>query len=107
MQEQTGVNPWRTALALWGVANANNVLHPAGFLPFIALTVVVGCTWPVEFRSPMRYGIVVPYPVLSFGAILLTGRPMFRLNRKLGLATVATMVLLLGTMGVAMRRGAA
>jgi hypothetical protein len=80
---------------------------PAVFLTFIALMVVVDYTWPVEFRSPMRYGILVPYLVLFFGAILLMGLPMFRLNQKLWLATVVTTVLLLGTMGVAMRKGVA
>ena len=57
-----------------------------------------------EFRSPMRYSILVPYLVLFFGAILLMGLPMFRLDRRLWLVTVATTVLLLGLMGVAMRK---
>ncbi len=78
---------------------------PAVFLTFIVLMVVVDYAWPVEFRSPMRYDILVPYVVLFFGAILLMGLPMFRLNRQLWLVTVATTVLLLGSMGVAMRKG--
>lgn len=53
----------------------------------------------------MRYNILVPYAVLFFGAILLMGLPMFRLNRQPWLVTVATTVLLLGSMGVAMRKG--
>jgi hypothetical protein len=61
--------------------------------------------WPVEFRSPVRYDILVPYLVLFFGAILLMGLPMFRLNRRLWLVTVATTVLLLACMGIAMRMG--
>ena len=85
--------------------NAVNVLQAAGFLTFIALMVVVGYARPVEFRSPMRYDILVPYLVLFFGAILLMGLPMFRSNRQLWLVTVATTVLLLGAMGVAMRKG--
>lgn len=80
---------------------------PAVFLTFIALMVVVDYAWPVEFRSPRRYDILVPYLVLFFGAILLMGLPMFRLNRQLWLLTVATTVLLLGSMGVAMRAGVA
>ena len=80
---------------------------PAVFLTFIALMVVVDYARPVEFRSPMRYDILVPYLVLFFGAILLMGLPMFRLNRQLWLVTVATTVLLLGAMGVAMRTGVA
>jgi hypothetical protein len=80
---------------------------PAVFLTFIVLMVVVDYAWPVEFRSPMRYDILVPYLVLFFGAILLMGLPMFRLNRQLWFVTVTTTVLLLGAMGVAMRKGVA
>lgn len=82
-------------------------IGPAVFLTFIALMVVVDYAWAVEFRSPMRYDILVPYLVLFFGAILLMGLPMFRLNRQLWLLTVATTVLLLVSMGVAMRKGVA
>ncbi len=67
--------------------------------------VVVDYVSPVEFRSPPRYGILVPYLALFFGAILLMGLPMFRLNRGLWLVTVATTTLLLGSMGVAMYKG--
>ena len=80
---------------------------PAVFLTFIAFMVVVDYAWPVEFRSPTRYGILAPYLVLFFGSILLMGLPMFRLNRPLWLVTVATTVLLLGAMGVAMQKGVA
>jgi hypothetical protein len=78
---------------------------PAAYLAFIALMVGVQYVWPVEFRSPARPDILVPYLVLFFGAILLMGLPMFRLNRKLWLVTVATTALLLGSMGVALRKG--
>jgi len=154
MQAQMGVNPWWSALTVWGVVNAVNILQAAGFLSrlragsmavnhvlgyvmivlaipamaamiafvrtgtgwlhligpsvflaFVALMIVVDYVWPVEFRSPMRYGILVPYLVLFFGAILLMGLPMFRLNRQLWLVTVATTVLLLGAMGIAMSKG--
>ena len=86
-----------------------NWLHwvgPSVFLIFIALMVVVDYARPVEFRSPMRYDILVPYLVLFFGSILLLGLPMFHLNRQLWLVTVVTSVLLLGSMGIAMRKGA-
>ena len=75
------------------------------FLAFVALMVVVDYVWPVEFRSPMRYDILVPYLLFFFGAILLMGLPMFRMDRRLWLVTVATTVLLLGAMGVAMYAG--
>ena len=80
---------------------------PAAFLAFVALMVVVDYAWPVEFRSPMRHEILVPYLLLFFGAILLMGLPMFRLNRQLWLVTVATTGLLLVSMGIAMRKGVA
>ncbi len=82
-------------------------IGPAVFLAFLALMIVVDYARPVEFRAPMRYDIVVPYLVLFFGAILLMGLPMFRLNRPLWLVTVATTLLLLGSMAVAMRKGMA
>ena len=80
-------------------------IGPAVYLAFVAFEVVVDYAWPVEFRSPMRYSILVPYLLLFFGAILLMGLPMFRLNRRLWLVTVGTTVLLLGSMGIAMYAG--
>jgi hypothetical protein len=78
----------------------------AAYLAFIAYMVVVEYIRPIEFRSPARAGILVPYLVLFFGAILLMGLPMYRLDRRLWLVTVGTTVLLLAAMGVAMRAGA-
>lgn len=80
-------------------------IGPSVFLAFVAMMVVVEYVWSVEFRSPMRYGVLVPYLVLFFGAIFLMGIPMFRMNRPLWLVTVATTVLLLGSMGFAMSKG--
>ena len=80
-------------------------IGPAAFLAFIILMIVVEYIWRVEFRSPMRYDILVPYLVLFFGSILLMGLPMFRMNRRLWLVTVVTTVLLLGSMGFAMYMG--
>ena len=65
------------------------------------LMVVLEYILRVEFRSPMRYDILVPYLVLFFGSILLMGLPMFRMNRRLWPVTVITTVLLLGSMGFA------
>jgi hypothetical protein len=78
---------------------------PAVFLAFVALMVAVEYAWPMEFRAPPRYGILVPYLVLFFGGILLMGLPMYRLDRRLWLVTVATTAMLLGSMGLAMRKG--
>ena len=75
------------------------------FLAFLALMIAVEYIWLVEFRSPPRYEILVPYLVLFFGSVLLMGLPMFRMDRRLWLVTVVTTVLLLSSMGVAMRKG--
>jgi hypothetical protein len=80
-------------------------IGPAVYLAFVALMVAVDYVWRVEFRSPARYGILVPYLGLFFGAILLMGLPMFRLNRGYWAVTVATTVVLLGSMGAAMLKG--
>ena len=78
---------------------------PAAFLAFVAFMISVEYVWPVEFRSPVRASILVPYLVLFFGSIFLMGFPMFRMNRMLWLVTVATTALLLGSMGIAMSKG--
>ena len=98
-----------TAIALVALVRARagwrQWIGPVVYLAFVALEVIVDYVWPVEFRSPMRYDILVPYLLLFFGAIMLMGLPMFRLNRRLWLVTVVTTVLLLGSMGVAMAAG--
>jgi hypothetical protein len=80
-------------------------IGPAVFLAFVAIELAVDYVWPVEFRAPARPAILVPYLLTFFGAILLMGLPMFRLDRRLWLVTAMTTVLLLGSMGVAMRAG--
>lgn len=78
---------------------------PAVYLAFLALMLVVDYVAPIEFRSPPAYAVLVPYLALFFGAILLMGLPMYELRRSYWLVTVATSVLLVGSMGWAMRRG--
>lgn len=80
-------------------------IGPIVFLAFVTFMITVDYAWPVEFRSPMRARILIPYLVLFFGAIFLMGFPMFRMNRGLWLVTVATTALLLGSMGIAMSKG--
>jgi hypothetical protein len=80
-------------------------IGPATFVAFIVLMIVVDYAWPIEFRSPLRYDVLIPYLVLFFGSILLMGLPMFSMNRQLWLVTVTTTVLLLGSMGLAMLKG--
>ena len=80
---------------------------PAVFAVFVVFMLFVDYIRPVAFRSPVRHGILVPYLVLFFGAILLMGLPMFRLNRTLWLVTAATTAFLLVSMGIAVRHGVA
>jgi len=86
-------------------AGVRHWIGPGVYLAFVAMMVAVEYVWPVEFRSPMRYDILVPYLVLFFGAILLMGLPMFRMSRPLWLVTVGTAILLLGSMVLAMSKG--
>ncbi len=80
-------------------------IGPAVFLAFVGMMIAVEYVWQVEFRSPRLYSVLVPYLVLFFGSILLMGLPMFHMNRPLWLVTVATTVLLLGSMVFAMSKG--
>lgn len=97
------------AVALFALVRARaGWLHyagPAVFCVFVLFMIAVEYVWPVEFRSPVRAEILVPYLLLFFGSILLMGLPMFRMDRGLWLVTVVTTILLLGAMGVAMRKG--
>ena len=99
--------PAALALAAF-VVSRSGPLHwmgPAVFLAFVALMAVVDYIRPVEFRSPKLLPLLVPYLLLFFGAILLMGLPMYKLNKGLWLVTVATTIFLLASMGAAMRRG--
>lgn len=90
VREQAGLRHWLGAIV---------------FLLFIVFMILVEYVWRVEFRSPMRYDILVPYLVLFFGSIFLMGIPMFRMNLKLWFVTLVTTILLLGSMVFAMYRG--
>lgn len=78
---------------------------PVVYLCFVALMLIVDYVAPVEFRSPPLRGILLPYLVLFFGAVLLMGLPMYRLDRSYWLVTVSTSVLLVVSMVAAMRKG--
>ncbi len=80
-------------------------IGPIAYLCFVALMLAVDYIAPVEFRRPPRYGILVPYLVLFFGAIVLMGLPMYGIDRSYWLVTVATSVLLIASMAVALRKG--
>jgi hypothetical protein len=64
-------------------------MGPAVFLAFAALMAVVDYIRPVQFRSPKLLPLLVPYLLLFFGAILLMGLPLYKLNKGLWLVTVA------------------
>lgn len=101
------VAPAALALVAFSRARANwrQWLGLVIFVAFVVLAVVVDYAWPVEFRSPRRTTILVPYLLLFFSSILLMGLPMFRMNRRLWAVTAITTVLLLGAMGLAMAEG--
>ena len=86
-------------------SNRIHIIGPVIFLAFIALLVIVDYIRPVEFRSPARPEILVPFLVLFFGGILFMGLPMFRINRQLWFVTAATTVFHLVSMSIAMRSG--
>jgi hypothetical protein len=98
-----------TSFALVGFFRAGaGALYQAGpvaFLAFVVLLAVVDYLAPVEFRSPVVPHILVPFLVLFFGAIFLMGLPMFHIDRRLWLVTVATTAFLLGSMVIAMQQG--
>ena len=81
------------------------VAGPVVYDAFIVLMLVVDYWLVIEFRSPRRPEILVPYLVLFFGSILLMGLPMFRIDRRLWAVTVATTIILLGSMVWALDAG--
>ena len=97
------------AVALVGLVRARTGwwqwIGPAVFLVFVAFLVVVDYLWPVEFRSPPRAEILVPFLVLFFGSILLMGLPMFRIDTRLWAVTVVTTTFLVVSMTMALREG--
>jgi hypothetical protein len=99
--------PAALALAAF-VVSRSGALHwmgPAVFLAFASLMAVVDYIRPVEFRTPKYPPLLIPFLLLFFGAILLMGLPMYKMNRRLWFVTVATTLFLLASMGAAMRRG--
>ena len=99
--------PAMIALVAFFLEGANWIhrIGPIIFLVFIVLLLFVDYIRPVEFRSPIRSEILVPFLVLFFGGILFMGLPMFRINRLLWLVTAATTIFHLISMAIAMRMG--
>jgi hypothetical protein len=74
------------------------IVGPLVYDGFIAFSLVVDYWLDVEFRSPRRPEILVPYLALFFGAIFLMGVPMFRIDRRLWAVTALTTVALIASM---------
>lgn len=80
---------------------------PLCFVTFIVFAIPVDYVLQLEFRSPRRPEILVPYLVLFFGSVALMGAPMFRIDRRLWAVTALTTLILVGSMGYAMTQGVA
>ena len=78
---------------------------PLAFDAFVLLFFPVEHLARVQWRDPLVPVIAVPYITLFFGSIVLMGLPMYRLDRPRWLVTVATSVVLLGSMAYAMSAG--
>jgi hypothetical protein len=99
--------PATAALVGYAASGSAWWLGPALFDGFVALMLVVDYLRPVQFRSPRRPSILVPYLLLFFGSIVVMGISMFGVNRGLWLVTVATSAALVSSMGWAMHQGTA
>jgi hypothetical protein len=97
------------ALALISFVRAKSgwrfYLGPGLFMAFVVVELAVDHLLNLEFRSPRRMVILIPYLTLFFGSIVLMGAPMIRVNRRLWAVTAITTLILLGAMGFAMSRG--
>jgi hypothetical protein len=81
------------------------VVGPLAFDAFVVLMVLVDYLLDIEWRDPVVPAIQVPYLLLFFGAIILMGIPMFRIDRRRWLLTVVTTALLLASMVYAISMG--
>lgn len=81
------------------------LLGPALFIAFVVLMLVVEYVLEIEFRSPARPAILVPFVTLFFASIFFMGGPMVRIDRRRWATTAATATLLIVAMVFAMLRG--
>lgn len=80
-------------------------IGPIVFDAFVLCMLWVDYLWPVEFRSPRRPGILIPYLVLFFGSILAMGAPMLRYDRRRWALTAFSAVFLTVAMVIAQISG--
>ena len=80
---------------------------PVCFMLFVAAEFSLDYLWNLEFRSPRRPEILIPYLVVFFASIVLMGAPMFRINRRRWAVTATTALILVGAMIFAMAQGVA
>jgi hypothetical protein len=81
------------------------LIGPVAFDLFVLLMLAVDFIWTVEFRTPRRPAVLIPYLVLFFGSIVLMGAPMYRVDRRRWLLTALSTSLLVIGMAVAMVNG--
>lgn len=81
------------------------LIGPIVFDAFVLFAVIVDYVLGVEFRSPRQPSVLIPYLVLFFGAIVLMGMPMYRVDRRLWAVTAATSAALVVSMLYAMSQG--
>jgi len=86
-------------------AGWRHLAGPVVYDAFIVLMLAVDHVLDIEWRDPVVPAIQVPYVALFFAAIVLMGAPMFRIDRRRWLVTVATASLLLVAMLYAMAMG--
>ena len=95
-----------SAISRW-VANQTSFLSSMCSMSFSSMRmrlrcpIISGCIVKTKKYPPL----LIPFLLLFFGAILLMGLPMYKMNRRLWFVTVATTLFLLASMGAAMRRG--
>lgn len=96
---------WALATFARHRAGWRQLAGPAAFDIFVGLMLWVDHIAEIEWRDPIVPVIQVPYLTLFFGSILLMGVPMFRIDRRRWLVTVATTALLLAAMVYAIAEG--
>lgn len=96
---------WALVVFMRTGAGWRHVVGPLAFLAFVVLMLAVDHVADVEWRDPVVPAILVPYVTLFFASIVLMGAPMFRIDRRRWLVTVATATLLIASMLFAMAMG--